>query len=96
MAPTPKKKRTPKAKASKAAYQLTVTVGTDVYTSSAEDVQSALLSLTVSKLNARATFTLEHEGKTATLQKNVFHARRALSSPLNAFVLARNLTTLLK
>lgn len=91
MASTPKKRK-PKP----CAFELSVTIGRDTFTSSADDPKEALLSLKVPKLNARATFVLKHEGKTATLQKNVFHARRALNSPLSAFVLARNLTTLLK
>lgn len=90
MATTSKKKPKP------CSYELIVTIGKETYTSRADDAKEALLALKVPKLNARATFTLKHDGKSATLQKNVFHARRALNSPLGAFVLARNLTTLLK
>ena len=88
--------KTTKPKQETKAYKVSVKLGDTFYTAQADDVTEALLALNPPKISSRAFFTLEHAGKTSTLLKNVFFARRILKNKMNAFYFGRNLLTLLK
>ena len=78
------------------AYTIHLKLGTKTFSSSHADPTKAILALSPAKLNSPAFFTLEFQGKSATLMRRVPLTRRILSSYDYAYFMARNLISLLK
>ncbi len=77
-------------------YKITAVIGNEVYTAASEDIAEAILSLKPRKISSRVKFTLDYDGKTSSLLKNVLFARKYLTNRFSAMIFGRNLITLLK
>jgi hypothetical protein len=79
-----------------AAYKIIMRVGGETHIAYNDNPLEALLELKPDKIPAKAIFTLEHDGKSATLIRRAQWARLTLNRRAVAFYLARNLERLLK
>lgn len=77
-------------------YKITMVVGDKTYTKTDVDPVSALLSLKPEKINVRAVFRMEYDGKQSELLKNAILAKGYVANKMRAFYLVKNLITLLK
>lgn len=80
----------------KPTYTMTLKVGPDTYTSSADDVTEALLGLKPVKISNRTVFELTHDGMKSILMRNVPMAKRIISNRMTALMTGRALVMLLK
>lgn len=78
------------------AFKVDLKLGNETYTSSSDDLQTAILGLKPPKISTRAFFTLEYQGKESKLMANVPRARRILTNATYAFFFGRKLNLLLK
>jgi hypothetical protein len=85
-----------KKKAETPVYAITLKIGGVEYHSLSSDVTEAILALEVPKVNSRAIFTLEYDGKKSQLPRRPVMTRMALKKHIYALYLGRNLIKLLK
>lgn len=83
-----------KSKESKLApnqYQVSLSVGTDIYTASAVDPVEAILEIKPKKITSKCLFTMKYGDKTSCIIKHPARVRFILTHKLAAVLLSRYL-----
>lgn len=80
----------------KPTYTVSLKYGDKEFTASSDDITEAILGLRPDRINNRTVFTLNHDGRVATLMKTAIKAKRILSHRLTAVMTGRSLLMLLK
>lgn len=77
-------------------YTVSLTIGSDTYSASADDITEAILALKPEKINNRTVFTLVYDGKKSSLMRSVAQCKRIIAHRLTANITGRALLMLLR
>lgn len=86
----------PKPKKSQGQFVMKLLVNGKTYESKSDDLKEAILGLKPEKITSKAFFTLEFDGKSATLVSIIPRTKRIIGNEMTAYFFGRRIFQLLK